>query len=143
MTIIPALACYPPTLPRAARPAIGFKPLMIIAGLMACVAQNAKAAPASGATITTAINDVAPPATFDLEMLKSRGLDPKVSVFFSKAPRFTEGTRRVGLTVNGSARGSLEALFDAEGHLCFNDELLDQANLNIPDSGLKRAGDAQ
>lgn len=116
---------------------------MVLAGLMVCGVQSAKAAPASAATVTTVTNGAAQPAAFDLEMLKSRGLDPKVSEFFSKAPRFSEGSRRVGLTVNGSARGSVEALFDAEGQLCFNEALLDQANLIIPDPDFKRAGDAQ
>lgn len=143
MTFFPALAYSARAMARVAQPTVGLNPLMILAGLMACVAQNAKAAPASAPTVTTATSGVAQPAAFDLEMLKSRGLDPKVSDFFSKAPRFTEGTRRVELTVNGSSRGNVEALFDAEGQLCFNEALLDQANLIIPDAGFKRAGDAQ
>ncbi|AUG03311.1 outer membrane usher protein [Pseudomonas sp. 09C 129] len=116
----------------APMPAFRVKPLLLmIAGLIACGAQVAKAAaPASpGGTAPT---DAAASASFDQGMLKSLGLDPKVAEFFSQAPRFTEGRRRVGLQVNGSPRGSVDARFDAEGALCFDRALMDQANLRVP-----------
>lgn len=102
--------------------------LVIITGLIAFTAQESKAASAGRA----ALKDAPSLASFDLGMLKSRGLDPKVAEFFSQAPRFSEGRRRVGLQVNGSPRGNVDAQFDTEGALCFDQALLDQANLRIP-----------
>lgn len=105
------------------------KPLLaVIAGLIACSVQEAKAASTNGA----ALKDAPLLAAFDMDLLKNRGLDPKVAEFFSQAPRFAEGRRRVGLLVNGNPRGSVEAQFDAEGSLCFDRSLLDQANLRMP-----------
>lgn len=117
------------------------KPLLaVIVGVITC--GNAKASsPVVSAPVNPAISGVAQPAAFDLEMLKSRGLDPKVGEFFSQAPRFSAGSRRVGLQVNGSQRGSVEALFDAEGQLCFNQALLNQANLMIPEDRFKLTGE--
>lgn len=82
---------------------------------------------------------VTPPESdtqFDLDVLKQRGIDLKVAEFFSKAPRFTQGMRRVTVLVNGEPRGMVETSFDAEGQLCFNRALLDQANLKVPEDYL-------
>jgi outer membrane usher protein FimD/PapC len=77
---------------------------------------------------------VSDPATqFDLEVLKQRGIDPEVAEFFSHKPRFTQGVHRVTLWVNGVSRGTVDARFDTEGQLCFNQRLLDQSNLKLPD----------
>ena len=113
-------------------PAWRVKPLLaMIAGLIACDMQMVSAA-SPVATRDTALQDAPALASFDLDMLKSRSLDPKVAEYFSQAPRFSEGRRRVGLQVNGSNRGSVEAQFDAQGSLCFDRALLDQANLRVP-----------
>ncbi|WP_178380696.1 fimbrial biogenesis usher protein [Pseudomonas fluorescens] len=119
----PGSACNTP----APMPALRVKPLLaVIAGLIACGTQEARAqSPA-------ALKDAPALASFDMGMLKSRGLDPKVAEYFSHAPRFSEGRRRVGLHVNGSPRGSVEARFDTEGSLCFDRTFLDQANLRVP-----------
>ncbi|MDD0977578.1 fimbrial biogenesis usher protein [Pseudomonas fontis] len=77
---------------------------------------------------------------FDLNMLKSRGIDPHVADYFSHAPRFAEGVRRVALQVNGNPRGSVDARFDSEGQLCFTQALLDQANLKVPEPPLIQDG---
>lgn len=80
---------------------------------------------------------ITPPDTgtqFDLDMLKQRGIDPKIAAYFSKAPRFTHGSRKVTVLVNGTSRGIIETFFDAEGQLCFNHTLLDQANLKVPEN---------
>lgn len=71
--------------------------------------------------------------SFDLNILKIRGIDPQVAEYFRHTTRFTEGTRRVSLWVNGNQRGTLNARFDDGGHLCFNRTLLDQANLKVPE----------
>lgn len=118
---------------------IWVNPLVVaIVGLMAYGVPSAQAvsvdsAEAASSNIITSEN-----ASFDLDMLKSRGLDPKVAEFFSKKARFPPGKRRIVLLVNGNTRGSIEVNFDAEGLLCFNVALLDQANLMIPDSHYKR-----
>lgn len=65
-------------------------------------------------------------------MIKSLGLDPKVAEFFGEAARFTQGSQRVALNVNGSSRGSVIASFDAQGELCLNQSLLDKAGLVVP-----------
>jgi outer membrane usher protein FimD/PapC len=114
------------------------KPLMmIIAGLMAYEPRGAKAESVGSLAAASSGSHAMEVASFDLDMLKGRGLDPRVAEFFSKAPRFTEGKRRIGLSVNGSERGTVEATFDAHGQLCFNVALLDQANLIIPASKYK------
>ncbi|MGE1154551.1 fimbrial biogenesis usher protein [Pseudomonas kitaguniensis] len=108
--------------------------LTMIATLIGLGVQTANAS-------TTVNNSVAEPqlkaspsnATFDLGVLKSRGLDPAIGEFFSKAPRFSAGDRTVGLSVNGRPRGSVQARFDEEGQLCFTRHFLDQANLVIPE----------
>ncbi|MEB0047316.1 MULTISPECIES: fimbrial biogenesis usher protein [unclassified Pseudomonas] len=143
MTLIPTMACTAQTTMRTAStsvPGMQLKPLIaVIAGLLAYNAQNANAASANAVptAVTASSSKVAPDASFDLDMLKSRGMDVKVADFFRKAPRFTPGKRRVYLLVNGSERGSVEATFDAQGQLCFNTALLDQANLMVPASRFK------
>jgi outer membrane usher protein FimD/PapC len=73
-------------------------------------------------------------AGFDLGMLKARGIDPKLAEYFREAARFTEGRRVVTLVVNGIKLGKLEAQFDGEGQLCFDDELLTKGRLKVPSS---------
>lgn len=116
----------------ASMPALRVKPLQVmIVGLLACSTQVAKAvAPVSTAGV--AHKDAPSLASFDLDMLITRGLDPKLADFFSQAPRFFEGRRRIDLLVNGAPRGSVEALFNADGSLCFDRAFLNQANLRIP-----------
>ena len=117
-------------------PFMRVKPLVLfVASLVACGAQAAQAAS------TTGTAPVLASATFDLEMLKSRGINPKVAEFFSQAPRFTAGTRRIDLQVNGSKRGSVDARFDDEGQLCFDQALLDRANLKVPEDRYKTGAD--
>ncbi|MBC3209343.1 fimbrial biogenesis usher protein [Pseudomonas sp. SWRI111] len=121
----------------APMPALRVKPLLaVIAGLIACGALQSKAA-SPAATSGATLKDAPTLASFDLGMLKSRGLDPKVAEYFSQAPRFSEGRRRVSLQVNGSPRGSVDAQFDAEGSLCFDRSLLDQANLRVPEQAFR------
>jgi len=68
---------------------------------------------------------------FDLDVLKARGIDPKVAEWFREAPRFTPEKSTVELTVNGNARGKLKAQFDQNGQLCVNQALAKQAGLLI------------
>ncbi len=70
--------------------------------------------------------------SFDLDMLKERGLDPKLAEYFREAPRFSGGQHLVTLFLNGAKRGMLDARFDDQGGLCFNRELIEKAGLVLP-----------
>lgn len=67
--------------------------------------------------------------SFDLDMLKGRGIDPKLAAYFAEAPRFREGSHVVTLFVNGERKGQVNALFDSQGELIFDKSLLDKAQL--------------
>lgn len=69
---------------------------------------------------------------FNQDVLKSRGLDPRVADYFSRAPRFREGEQAVTLSVNGVPKGRLQMTFDAEGELCFSSSLLEQGGIRNP-----------
>jgi outer membrane usher protein FimD/PapC len=71
-------------------------------------------------------------STFDLETLKSRGIDPKVAAFFSESSRFLPGRQDVGLYVNENRVGTVMVRFDDQGQLCFDKNLLDKAGLILP-----------
>jgi outer membrane usher protein FimD/PapC len=71
-------------------------------------------------------------AAFDLETLKSRGIDPKLAAFFSESSRFLPGRKEVALFVNQDRIGNVVAQFDDEGQLCFDQNLLDKAGLILP-----------
>jgi outer membrane usher protein FimD/PapC len=71
-------------------------------------------------------------AAFDLETLKSRGIDPELAAFFSQASRFLPGRKEITLYVNQTRIGTVLARFDDEGQLCFDKKLLDSARLVLP-----------
>jgi outer membrane usher protein FimD/PapC len=70
--------------------------------------------------------------TFDIQALRSRGVDPGVASSFRHGPRFLPGNNPVALTVNGSGRGRVDARFDAQGQLCADAALQKQAGLLPP-----------
>lgn len=72
-------------------------------------------------------------ASFDLEMIKERGLDPRIAEYFRDGARFGAGPHLVMLYLNGIKRGLVDASFDEQGQLCFNRELIDRAGLAMPD----------
>lgn len=74
---------------------------------------------------------------FDLAALTSHGIDPKVSDYFRSAARFREGMQVVGLRVNGTPLGLVDARFDYQGQLCFTQGLLDKAGLRLPSAILQ------
>ncbi|MDI3271908.1 fimbria/pilus outer membrane usher protein [Pseudomonas sp. AL03] len=78
---------------------------------------------------------------FDPSVLKARGIDPKVAEHFGRAPRFSAGRNRVALQVNGAPSGHVVATFDADGQLCLDSNLLDQAGIAAP-SGLPSSADS-
>lgn len=76
---------------------------------------------------------------FDLAALTTHGIDPKVSEYFRTAARFREGVHVVGLRVNGTPLGLVDARFDYQGQLCFTPGLLEKAGLLKP-AAILRAG---
>ena len=74
---------------------------------------------------------------FDLAALTTHGIDPKVSDYFRNAARFREGVQVVGLRVNGSPLGLVDARFDQEGQFCFTQGLLEKAGLVKPGAILR------
>ncbi len=81
--------------------------------------------PAAGAT------------SFDLEMMKSRGIDPRIAEYFVEGARFAPGMSLVTLTVNGQRKGSVMARFDDQGHLCFNRRFIARAGLRLPGENVR------
>ncbi|CAB3743339.1 F1 capsule-anchoring protein [Achromobacter kerstersii] len=73
-------------------------------------------------------------ASFDHEMLRHRGIDPKLAEYLRDAPRFSPGARVVELVVNGVSAGKIDAHFDQEGSLCFDENLIKKARLRVPSS---------
>lgn len=75
-------------------------------------------------------------ATFDATTLQQRGIDPGLAMLLVQAPRFGGGSHPVTLSVNGRPKGRVNAHFTADGELCFDQSLLDKANLlgTVPDS---------
>lgn len=106
------------------------QPQILVAALLACATHDASAADAQARPGDETL------ASFDLNLLKSRGIDPQVVDYLRQAPRFAAGTRRISLQVNGNPRGNLDARFDSEGQLCFDKALLDQAGLKLPKADL-------
>ncbi|KTT20548.1 fimbria/pilus outer membrane usher protein [Pseudacidovorax intermedius] len=63
-------------------------------------------------------------AQFDTELLRERGLSPRIAEYFRNGPRFQPGAQPVTFTVNGNELGRKSATFDAVGKLCFTPALL-------------------
>ena len=69
---------------------------------------------------------------FDVDMMKSRGIDPRVAEYFMQQARFMPGMSLVTLTVNGQRKGAAMARFDEKGQLCLDARLLARAGLRVP-----------
>lgn len=69
---------------------------------------------------------------FDADLLRQRGLDPRLGEYLSRGARFTPGTHRVTLMVNNQRIGEAALTFDQEGKLCMDQSLLDRAGLKPP-----------
>ena len=69
---------------------------------------------------------------FDAELLRQRGLDPKLGEYLSRGARFTPGTQTVTLLVNNQKIGEATVTFDQEGKLCMEASLLERAGLKLP-----------
>ncbi|CNK99764.1 Outer membrane fimbrial usher protein [Yersinia mollaretii] len=73
-------------------------------------------------------------ASVDIDVLRARGLDPALASYFQKAAHFMPGNNRIAVSVNGIPKGQINALFNAQGELCFTQDLLQQAGLVVPTS---------
>ncbi len=69
---------------------------------------------------------------FDLDLLKQRGIDPKLAEYLLKAPGFQPGPARVAVRVNGELRGKHDVYFLTDGRACFDDETLSRTGLIAP-----------
>lgn len=69
---------------------------------------------------------------FDADLLRQRGLDPKLGEYLSRGARFTPGRQTVTLMVNNQRIGETVVVFDEEGRLCFDQALLGRAGLKPP-----------
>lgn len=69
---------------------------------------------------------------FDLETLKSLGVTPDISRYFSHEARYLPGKHSITLKINGEGVGSVVASFDKEGQLCFDKPFMDQAGIRLP-----------
>ena len=69
---------------------------------------------------------------FDLEMMRSRGIDPRVAEYFMEGARFSPGMSLVALSVNGQRKGNAMARFDDQGKLCIDRRFMTRAGLRMP-----------
>lgn len=79
---------------------------------------------------------------FDENMLKLRGIDPKLAAYFRDAPHFTAGRHMVSLGVNGRGMGRITARFDRHGDLCIDRDLLAVAKVDVAEDDLAEGADA-
>ncbi|HEM6631436.1 TPA: fimbrial biogenesis usher protein [Citrobacter farmeri] len=71
-------------------------------------------------------------AQFDLDILKSRGLDTSLGDYFSESAKFMPGRKPVTLTLNGKEKGTITARFGKDGELCVDRAFLQSAGLTVP-----------
>ncbi|WP_312985556.1 fimbrial biogenesis usher protein [Atlantibacter sp.] len=71
-------------------------------------------------------------AQFDMDILKTRGLDASLGDYFADASKFMPGRQPVSLIVNGNEKGQVTARFGKEGELCVDQAFLQRAGLQVP-----------
>lgn len=69
---------------------------------------------------------------FDMDILKSRGLDTSLGNYFSQSAKFMPGRKPVTLIVNGADKGTVTARFGRDGELCVERSFLQSAGLAVP-----------
>lgn len=87
---------------------------------------------ANALVLTDVMADSSLLTSFDKRTLQQRGIDPALATLLLQAPRFTAGRHPVTLTVNGQRRGRVDVAFSRQGDVCFDQALLDTANLRVP-----------
>lgn len=94
--------------------------------LLACVMGSQLTSQVMAQTMDLAAVD------FDQDTLKSLGVNPGISNYFSRKARYLPGSTTVSLKLNGADKGSVIARFNDEGELCFDKSFMNQAGLKIP-----------
>lgn len=74
------------------------------------------------------------PASFNDQMLISRGIDPALANSLLAGQQFGAGHHRVALKVNGKTRGQVTIRVDENDRLCFDANLMRAAQLRLPSS---------
>lgn len=97
---------------------------LLLCGCMLATPARAQDAPGQG--------DEDEELVFDADLLRQRGLDPKLGEYLSRGARFTPGKQTVTLVVNTQRIGEAVVTFDQEGELCIEEALLDRAGLKPP-----------
>ncbi|WP_171956353.1 fimbria/pilus outer membrane usher protein [Stenotrophomonas maltophilia] len=69
---------------------------------------------------------------FDADMLRARGIDPKLANQLRDRARFVTGRQRVALIVNGQRRGMVSVDFGVKGDPCLDETLLNSAGVLVP-----------
>jgi len=67
--------------------------------------------------------------SFDIGILKSRGLGADLNHYFAEAPRFLPGTHSVSVKVNGKDRGTAAVRFSEDGTMCVDNDFMEFAGL--------------
>ncbi|WP_343599863.1 fimbria/pilus outer membrane usher protein [Pseudomonas sp.] len=80
--------------------------------------------------------------TFDLELLRQRGVSEELAAYFGEMPRFTPGNHVVSLKINGSRSGQVQARFLDDGSLCIDADLLDAGGIRLPSGSLSASPDS-
>lgn len=76
----------------------------------------------------------AEPLTFDIQVLRDRGIDPALAEYFRDAARFTQGEHAVVLEVNGQPKGRVPMTFNDVGELCLGTQWLKAVGVRLPAS---------
>lgn len=82
--------------------------------------------------LANANNTESAPVEVDQETMKSLGVDPEISRYFSQEAKFLPGRHSVSLRLNGEDAGSVVASFDDSGNLCFDKSFMEQAGVKVP-----------
>jgi len=108
--------------------------LLLCGSLLATPARGQQLAAEAGAPVDVVreSQDEDEELEFDADLLRQRGLDPKLGEYLSRGARFTPGEQRVTLVVNTQRIGEAVVRFDEEGRLCMDQALLDRAGLKSP-----------
>lgn len=120
----------------------GLLPGAMVAWL-ACMSTGSATAGGDDPPVTAESPTPAAPLAFDLDMMRSRGIDPRIADYFMEGARFSPGMSLVTLTVNGQRRGSAMARFDGKGQLCFDKRFMTRAGLRMPGEDAPISADAR
>ncbi|NWA39773.1 fimbrial biogenesis usher protein [Pseudomonas reactans] len=99
---------------------------------VAMAAVTPSPAPIETAAITPSDSGSDLALNFDMETLRSRGVDPSIAKYFARAARFSPGRKLVSFSLNGNPKGNISVTFDSQGRPCVDRAFLEAAGLKIP-----------